>query len=122
MTTTATTVTYAPPSPQFTGADSFSYTIQNSAGAVASGTVNVTVNPPTYPPNAVTVVKDGTGFTASFNGVPGLSYAIEYNDIMTGVWHSLTPPGTVTADANGLFQFSDPTGNAERFYRARALP
>ena len=117
-----TTVTYAPPSPQFTGADSFSYTIQNTAGAVASGTINVTVNPPTYPPNAITVVRTGGSFTATFNGVPGLTYTIEFSDDLIGLWQSLVPPGTVTADANGLFQFSDTSGNAQRFYRARALP
>ncbi|MBS0660399.1 MAG: cadherin-like beta sandwich domain-containing protein [Verrucomicrobia bacterium] len=115
-------VTYAPPSPQFLGADSFSYTVQNSAGATASGTINVTVQQPAYPPNAVTVTRSGGNFVASFNGVPGLSYAIEYSDNLALGWTALVPPGTVTADANGLFQFTDTTGNSKRFYRARALP
>ncbi len=119
---TTSTVSYSPPNPPFIGADSFSYTIQNSSGAVASGTVNVTVNPPAYPPNAITVVRSGSSFTASFNGVPGLSYSIEFSDDLTSAWLSLTPPGTVTADSDGLFQFSDTSGNPKRFYRARALP
>lgn len=118
----ATNVQYAPPSPQFTGADSFSYTIQNTAGAVASGTVHVMVHAPTYPPNAVTVLRTGGSITATFNGVPGLTYAIEYSDTLAGAWSTLTPPSTVLADSNGLFQFTDTTGNPQRFYRARALP
>ncbi len=119
---TGSTVRYTPPSPQFTGSDSFTYVIRNSALALASGTINGVVDPPDYPPNAITVFRDAGGFTASFNGVPGLTYSVEFNDNLTNSWTPLSPPGSVTADSNGLFQFTDPTGNPKRFYRARALP
>ncbi len=120
----ANSVTYTSPRPQFTGADSVAYLIKDSRGVTAVGAIHVTVVPPAYPPNPVALSRSAGGFSATFSGVPGLSYAIESNDTLSSpsTWTSLNPPGSVTADASGQFQFADPAAVSERFYRARALP
>lgn len=91
------------------------------------GTVNVTVEPPSFPPAPVTVTRAGTNFAAGFHGVPDLSYAIEFSDDLIMAFapllDGLGSPVEVTADPNGAFSFSDPASpNPRRFYRARALP
>lgn len=122
-----TAVNYQVPSPQFTGADSFNYFVQNTSGGISMGTVNVTVLAPPFPPGPVTVTRAGSNFAAGYQGVPGLSYAIEFsNDLLTAFAPLLdgqASPVVVTADPNGAFSFSDPTSpNPQRFYRARAQP
>jgi hypothetical protein len=61
--------TYMPP-PSFTGADSFNYTTGDGRGGSATGTVNVTVNPPAPPAGAPGLVaaysfNEGTGTAAT---------------------------------------------------------
>ncbi len=123
----SSTLTYRPPSPQFVSADGFSYTIQNSGGASASGLINVTVGAPPFPPRAVTLSRIGGSFAANYSGVPGLSYAIEYTDDLTVAFQPLINAATqtqltVTADPGGQFSFSTASAPPRRFYRARALP
>lgn len=119
---------YTPPSPQFTGADLFSYTVQNSGGMTASGTVNVTVQAPAFPPRATAVALGGGGasFTGTHTGVPGLSYAIEFSDSLPLGFQPLLngqgQPVVVVADSQGSFTFVAQQSPIppKRFYRARA--
>lgn len=125
----ANSADYTPPSPQFTGADVFSYTVQNSSGLTASGLVNVTVQAPAFPPRA-TAINLGSGggtFTVTHSGVPGLTYALEYTDGLTVAFQPVldinSQPVTATADANGAFTFNVTQSPAppKRFYRVRGL-
>ncbi|MBS0659982.1 MAG: right-handed parallel beta-helix repeat-containing protein [Verrucomicrobia bacterium] len=118
----ANAVRYTPPSPQFIGLDTASYTIRNVGGGTASATIFVTVDPPPFPPGPVSVVKTGDSVTATFNGVPGLTYTIETTTSLDSpaVWTPLNPPGSVVADSNGNFSFTDPSATTRKFYRARS--
>ncbi len=127
--TFATNVTYAPPSPQFTGTDSFYYSVRDSAGHTGVGVVNITVQAPAFPALAGSVTRtSGGNFAATFTGgVPGLGYAIEYTDSLTAAFQPLldanSQPVVVTADGNGGFNFSQAAAVVpERFYRARRQP
>lgn len=118
--------TYGVPAPSFTGADSFSYTLQNSLGQTASGAVNVTVTAPAYPPRPTTLSYLGGAFGGSFAvGVPGLQYRIDYSDDLLVAFAPLMVSGNpviVTANGSGGFSFSDPGATIRRFYRAVPLP
>ncbi|MBS0659983.1 MAG: right-handed parallel beta-helix repeat-containing protein [Verrucomicrobia bacterium] len=118
----ANAVRYTPPSPQFTGLDVASYTIRNVGGGTASATIFVTVAAPIFPPGPVSVVKTGNSVTATFNGIPGLTYTIETTTslVSPAVWTPLNPPGSVVADSNGNFSFTDPSATTRKFYRARS--
>src|SRR6185436_12257619 len=76
-------ISYTPPS-GFNGADTFTYTVKDSHGESATGTVRVTVTVPTTPVLAI-VDLGNNDFRISFNGTPGLVYAIEFTE-------SLSPP------------------------------
>lgn len=124
----ANSASYSPPTPQFTGADVFSYTVQNSSGMTASGVVNVSVQAPPFPPRATSVVL-GSGsatFTVTHSGVPGLTYALEYTDSLTVAFQPVldlgAQPVVATADAVGNFTFNVAQSPAppKRFYRVRA--
>jgi hypothetical protein len=115
------TVLYTPPA-DFVGSDSFTYTVRDSRGAAAEGTVHVTVTASTSSgPNVVgvSVGSDGSA-TVRFAGIPGISYLIEASTDLVH-WDSI---GSTTAGANGLFEFVDPeAGNyTSRYYRSRHTP
>jgi hypothetical protein len=118
------TVTYTPAS-EYTGADSFTYTMSDGHGNTAIGTVNVTITSSTgvslnrvYGP-----VVDGGNFVVRFAGIPGRTYTLEYTDSLTQpvIWQkavNLTAPTTAGSWGRGVFQFSEPTGGASvRYYR-----
>ncbi len=121
-------VTYSLPNAQFTGTDSFNYVVRNSAGRRSTGTINVSVDAPLFPPQATGIVllNAGGSFSGTYSGVPGLSYAIEFSDSLAVGFQPLLnasqQPITVTADANGTFTFTAAQSPvpAKRFYRARA--
>jgi subtilisin-like proprotein convertase family protein len=115
-------VLYSPPL-GFAGPDSFGYTIQDSFGATATGTV--TVQPlASYGPaqSAAFVALSGGTYSITFNGIPWNTYAIQYSQNPTsGPWQDL---GTSMANSWGTIQFSDtpPPGAPPRYYRAVAQP
>lgn len=100
--------------------DSFTYTISDGQGGVATGTITVQVTPPTGQIVSSSVAPGGGGgaILTSFAGIPGFSYTIERStDLST--W---TPMQTLTAPANGLFSFTDNDGLPSAFYRLRYNP
>ena len=113
------TITYTP-APGFVGADSFAYTVTDSDGLLAQGTVNVTLTAPSGNGTDVlglTVNPDGS-VTVRLAGIPGFTYQVQAStDLVT--WVKL---GTFTAGPNGLFQLTDTHANQypQRYYRASA--
>lgn len=102
-------------------ADTFTYTLQDSLGATTTGTVNVNLI------NLDGEVGNGTNLTgmevlgdgsvkSNFAGIPGRTYRIQSsNSLAPGGW---VDRATVTADALGMFSFTDPPPlPATRYYR-----
>jgi hypothetical protein len=106
--------------PQFgnTNADAFTYLVSDGHGSLATGIVNVAVQPDP-PVNEMLGIVTGTGtYQLSFTGVPGFTYTVQYTDALDPAnWQNL---GTVTANELGNVQLEDTTsGNGPtRFYRA----
>ncbi len=112
-------VTYTPPT-DFTGSDSYPFTISDGNGGTATATVNVTVTansgsspnvviPPTYDSGSRT-------FRVTFAGIPGYTYTVETASNPNGPWSFLQ---TATAGAHGLFEVTDtqPLPVSPRYYR-----
>ncbi|MDB6080401.1 MAG: Ig family protein [Akkermansiaceae bacterium] len=112
------TVFYLPNEGFLTG-DSFTYTISDGHGGTATGTVTVAIaaDPDAQ---AQTISKlepqpDGS-MKITFNGILGATYRIQSSDTLNpGSW---VDRATLTTDALGKFQFTDPAPlPATRFYR-----
>jgi len=118
VTLTDDNVTYVPAA-DFVGTDRFDFTVSDSRGGSATGSVLVTVTSATAPPlNIVSgpeMLENGH-FYVGFAGLPGYSYTVQCSANADGPWTTLT---NLTAGANGLFDFEDTTEPAPptRFYR-----
>ena len=115
-------LTYRPPT-DFSGNDTFTYTLSDGQSTPATGTVTVTVgNGGLISLNIVSgPLVDGADFVVRFAGIPGLTYTIEAASALNGPWQkvaNLTAPATDTGFGIGVFEFREPmNGNATRFYR-----
>ena len=97
------------PATNYVGADSFTYTVSDGRGGVATGTVSVTVwDKNDSVMNRISrVAATPQGATVYFTGIAGLVYTIERStDLATSAWTSI---GTVTAPTQGLAEFTDTT-------------
>jgi hypothetical protein len=107
------TVTYTPRT-NYTGGDTFNFTVTDSFGASATGTVVVTVKS-----GAVTlsgsVVQPSGAFRLTGFGVPNRSYTLQASSDLVH-WTDIQ---TSTANSEGLIEFTDSEapGNPMRFYR-----
>lgn len=117
-------LTFAPAA-GFTGTDSFSYIIQNSAGTQAAGMVTITVTSFSARPVSLGRGPDGQ-FSATYAGVPNVRYRIEFTEALTAPFQPLLDgrgrPVVVTAGLDGTFTFTQAAATGELFFRARALP
>ncbi len=108
---------YTPPA-GFTNNDSFTYQITDNRGEPVTGIVNVVASTDPPSPNlSVTDLGNGS-YRIRFDGVPGLTYRIEYTPALNPPqWQTL---GSRTADPNGMFEIMDtpPPGFGQRFYRS----
>ncbi len=110
------------PGVNFTGSESFSYTLGDNQGGSATGTVNVTVVPSGETFNRVAINSlPGGNVQLIYAGIPDYNYALDWT-------HSLTPPvtwiplATNQADNIGTLTFTNtPSGGAD-FYRTRYVP
>jgi hypothetical protein len=102
-----------------TNNDAFTYSITDGRSAPVSGTVNVNVmwDSRSSPNLSITDRGDGS-YRVRFDGIPGLSYRIEYTPTLNPPdWQSL---GSVAAGDTGRFEIIDtpPAGFGQRFYRS----
>jgi hypothetical protein len=106
-------IIYVPPT-NYIGSDSFTYTVSDSLGATATGTVVVTVKPVNVILGGGEPQPDGN-FKMTGRAAPNHIYLIEGSTDLAH-WTALS---TNVADANGLVQFVDlnATNYPFRFYR-----
>jgi len=105
-------ITYIPPT-NFTGLDTFSYTVTDGQGGSTTGTVTVRVWPP-FTIMSISRQVNGS-LVIQFCGVQGSNYVMEASSDFTN-WSSL---GNLSEGTVGVFQFEDTTttGVNTRFYR-----
>jgi autotransporter-associated beta strand protein len=116
-------VTYTPTT-DYTGPDSYTYTVTDPYGASATATVAVTVSGPSgNGANIVSVTVAVPTATVKALGIPGATYSLQYiDDLATDTWHDLS--GTATAATTGpnigQFVLTDTSAPATgRFYRTK---
>ena len=98
-------------------ADDNGYGVNDPGYAIANFSVSVTAGGAVLPPDVAGPAQVTNGvFGVSFQGSPGLAYAIECKDSMEGSWQWRT---NLTAPPAGLIWFQEPaSGVPQRFYRA----
>jgi hypothetical protein len=105
-------LTYTPPN-NFTGLDTFNYTLTDGQGGESIGTVTVRVWPPL---NIISVARQSGGsMLIRVCGFSGTNYLME----ATSNFNTWTNLGTMAESGLGLFQFEDTgtDGVDTRFYR-----
>jgi hypothetical protein len=119
--TGAGTITYTPKA-DYTGSDSFSYTITDGNGCSVSPTITLNIVPSSgLSPNVVgnPAFDSDTGtFSVTFAGIPDVEYTVEWSP-MPSPSYSWTKLESVTAGSDGLFTVTDGPGapNDGRVYR-----
>ncbi len=116
------TVTYTPPS-DYTGADSFTYTLEDGRGGVTTVTVNVTVGSGTgQGANAQSTTTEDGNFVVYFAGIPGIAYTVEYTSSASGPWTKFAnytaPTSNTTGFGIGVFKVEESmSASPAGFYR-----
>ena len=118
-------VTYTPET-DYTGSDSFTYTLSNDLGCSVQVPVTVTVGSGQGGSSSVlyAAAVDGN-FVVRFAGIPGETYTVQTNSVSNGPgWTKLgtqnfTAPTAAEAPPYGIgvFQVTDPLGSSSRYYR-----
>lgn len=94
------------PVANYRGSDQFTYTLTDSGGAQAQGTVDVSVVALGIPAsNHLAVAAVPTGRLLLFNGAPGQSYMIQYVNSLPGQWSELSP--YLPAGPSGVIEYND---------------
>jgi hypothetical protein len=111
-------VTYVPAS-GFTNVDSFTYTIADGRGGSATATVTVNIKQDNEPGVNLTITSlGGNSYRIRGSGIPGRTYRLEYSNGLTPAsWQALSG-ASVTADAVGVFEYTDTSGAPTRYYRS----
>jgi hypothetical protein len=115
-------VHYSPPD-GYTGPDSFTYWVTDSLGQpTVSGTVNVglSVNLVPSPNQTLTLLGTAQGsntFRLRFDGIPGLTYRVEYaTNLAATYWMQLTT-GTANPFGVYVYEWTEAIGSDMRLYR-----
>ncbi len=110
---------YSPPG-GFINIDSFTYTISDTRGAAATGTVTVKLKGQDGAALNLVILNLGDGsYLLRFNGIPNRLTIIEYSDSLNPLnWQ---PLATGISDSAGQFEYTDrpAAGISSRSYRAQ---
>ncbi len=107
------------PATNYVGNDQFTYTLMDTGGAQAQGTVNLNVVSLRIPlSNNIAIARVPSGLFLLFNGNPGGGYVIQNASSPNGPWSQLTQY-YLSAGPTGIIQYNDLTVPlpATRFYR-----
>ena len=120
VSTDGTNVTYTATN-NFSGGDSFNYTVSDSYGGTATNTVTVNVIANSAGLYRLTVGLSGGDLVLTYLGIPGNNYALERAFNLTPpVW---VPIVTNPAPANGYLLFTNPPQpGTNNFWRTRYVP
>ncbi len=115
-------ITYTPTT-NFVGRDQFTYTLANSDGQQAQGTVIVNVLSLTAPATnkvALTLLSGSRLFL--FTGAANQSYVVQSANAVTGPWLDISP--AIPSGAAGIVEYNDLTSplSVMKFYRVRTGP
>jgi hypothetical protein len=120
VTLTSSNLTYTPVT-SYVGADSFTYTLDDSHGGIATGTVSVAVGSgQSFNLISAGVLMNGDS-RLTYSGIPYQDYALEWT-------HSLSTPitwlplRTNAASSIGLLIFTNTPSGGNDFYRTRSVP
>lgn len=112
-----TSITYKPAA-RFVGTDRFNYSVTDSCGDSAQGTVIVIVSPlESYGSRVLRVSMVQGQAIIKFAGIPGITYEIEAcDDVAKPSWQKA---GALRAELNGRFEFLDNAVSQHpvRYYR-----
>ena len=106
------TLSYTPAA-GYVGAETFTYTMRDTAGLTASATVTVTVAHVNHPPVAVAdsyTTNEDTQLVVAAKGVLTNDTDPDTGDTLTAVLNASVTHGTLTLNANGSFTYT-PTAN-----------
>ena len=104
------TIHYAPAA-NYSGPDSFSYTVQDNVGFTDTASVSVTVTPVNDPPTAVNdAVSTNEDTSAAFNVVANDTDVD--GDALTPISTGGSPVGSVSINGNGTIQYTPPADYA----------
>jgi hypothetical protein len=118
VTLVGTTSTYTPVS-NFTGADSFTYTLSDNHGGSATGAVAVTVlSGQFYNQIAIAVLGNGD-VQLRYTGIPDYTYALDWAHDLAATPISWSPLQTNAASSTGLVLFTNTPSGVTDFYRTR---
>ena len=118
-TTDGTNVTYTSTS-NYTGSDSFTYTVGNSYGGTATATITVTVLKAFVRHGSLAFLSNGD-VQLSFLGVPGFKYALDSKTNLANQVPWL-PQLTNLANLSGVLTYTNNQTSAQNFWRARFVP
>jgi len=108
------------PAAGFTNVDTFTYTVSDTNGGTATGTVTINIKVETGQSVNITGIAttEGTNKLISFIGIPSRAYTIQAaTNVPSTNWQII---GTSTAAGSGLFNFKDTNAYLYpmRFYRS----
>jgi hypothetical protein len=116
-------VVYTPVS-NFTGKDQFTYTLTDSEGGQAQGTITVNVLSLNLPgQNFLKITTVPGGQLLLFYGIASQLYVFQYENTVTGPWIDFSP--SLTAPTSGVIEYDDlmaPSPTRIRAYRVRTGP
>jgi hypothetical protein len=73
---------------------------------------------PTNPPASLSILKNGSGVSLTITGTTNVTYRLLASSNLALPVASWTPIATNTIDNSGMWQTTDTTGQAARYYRA----
>jgi hypothetical protein len=105
----------------YTGTDSFTYTVSDQVGGIATAHVAVTVATAGSNKLASPVSLGANQYQLTFSGIPSGNYALEWTGSLTPpvTW---TPQTTNSADANGSVVYTNSQTATPGFWRTRYVP
>jgi autotransporter-associated beta strand protein len=121
-TTDGTNVTYTP-LVSFTGADTYTYTVDDAHGGTATGTVTVNVSASSAAYNklgAPSLLAPGQ-VLVPFTGIPYHDYVLDWTPSLSAPV-SWTPMATNTASPAGAVLFTNTPASGQSFYRTHYFP